>query len=169
MGRTPDQLRAYVDGPDDVTGRPFMTEVIAALTRPRSDEETRRHDFDRSTPRFVEPGTEENLHQLFVENLWTDMLPIILPTEERVACMLEGTSRSPDTVVGQMRPTATREAWEYTVEKVAVNAVMAGAKPEYFPVILALAATGASARASTTSSAASMAMLSTVPSAMRSA
>ena len=61
------------------------------------------------------------------------MLPIILPTEERVACMLEGTSRSPDTVVGQMRPTGTREAWEYTVEKVAVNAVMAGAKPEYLP------------------------------------
>ena len=104
MGRTPVQLRAYVDGPDDVTGRPFMTEVIAALTRPRSTDETRRHDFDRSTPRLVEPDSEENLHQLFVESLWTDMLPIILPTEERVACMLEGTSRSPDTVVGQMRP-----------------------------------------------------------------
>ncbi len=159
MGRSPDQLRAYVDGPDDITGRPFMTEVIAALTRPRSDDETRAHDFDRSTPRFVEEDSEENLHQLFVENLWTDMLPIILPTEERVAAMLEGTSRSPDTVVGQMRPTGTREAWEYTVEKVAVNAVMAGAKPEYFPVILALAATGASARASTTSSAASMAVV----------
>ena len=45
-----------------------------------------------------------------------------------------------------MRPTHFREAWEYTVEKVAVNAVMAGARPEYFPVILALAATGVSAR-----------------------
>ena len=159
MGRSPTQLRAYVDGPDDITGRPFMSEVIAALTRPKSEEETRQHNFDRSTPRFVEPDTEENLHQLFVENLWTDMLPFILPTEERVAAMLEGTSRSPDTVVGQMRPTGTREAWEYTVEKVAVNAVMAGAKPEYFPVILALAATCASARASTTSSAASMAVV----------
>src|SRR4029434_7033563 len=49
-----------------------------------------------------------------------------------------------------------RDSWEYTVEKVAVNAVMAGARPEYFPVILALAATGASARGSTTSSAAAM-------------
>ena len=39
-----------------------------------------------------------------------------------------------------MRPTSFREFWEYTVEKVAVNAVMAGAHPEYFPVILALAA-----------------------------
>ena len=159
MGRTPVQLRAYVDGPDDVTGRPFMSEVIAALTRPPSAEETSRHAFDRSTPRFVEPDTEENLHQLFVENRWTDMLPIILPTEERVAAMLQGTGHSPDTVVGRMRPTTTREAWEYTVEKVAVNAVMAGAKPEYLPVILALAATCASARASTTSSAAAMAVV----------
>ena len=47
--------------------------------------------------------------------------------------MLAGTSHAPDEVVGRMRPTSTREAWEYTVEKVAVNAVMAGAKPEYFP------------------------------------
>jgi hypothetical protein len=59
-------------------------------------------------------------------------------------------------VVGRMRPTSTREAWEYTVEKVAVNAVMAGARPEYFPVILALAASGVSARGSTTSSMAAM-------------
>ena len=159
MGRSPEQLRAYVDGPDDITGRPFMSEVIAALTHAPSADETREHAFDRSTPRFVEPDSEENLHQFFVENRWTDMLPIILPTEERVAAMLEGTSRSPDTVVGHMRPTSTREAWQYTVEKVAVNAVMAGAKPEYLPVILALAATCASARGSTTSSAASMAVV----------
>src|SRR5262249_10876219 len=59
--------------------------------------------------------------------------------------------------VGRMRPTHFREAWEYTVEKVAVNAVMAGARPEYFPVILALAATGVSGRGSTTSSMAGLA------------
>jgi hypothetical protein len=58
-----------------------------------------------------------------------------------------------------MRPTAFRESWEYTVEKVAVNAVMAGARPEYFPVILAMAASGVTARHSTTSSAASMAVV----------
>ena len=73
--------------------------------------------------------------------------------------MLAGTSREPNEVVGHMRPTSTREAWEYTVEKVAVNAVMAGAKPEYLPVILALAATQTSARASTSSSAAAMAVV----------
>ena len=55
-----------------------------------------------------------------------------------------------------MQPTANRGLWEYTVEKVAVNAVMSGAKPEYFPVILALAASEVSARGSTSSSASAM-------------
>ncbi|MEZ4710232.1 MAG: hypothetical protein R3A44_23720 [Caldilineaceae bacterium] len=159
MGRTPAQLRAYVDGADAITGRPFMDEVLDALSKPLSPDETRQITFDRSTPRLVAPDTEENLHQLFIEKRWTDMLPIILPTEERVAAMLAGTSRRPDEMVGQMRPTGTREAWAYNVEKVAINAVMAGARPEYFPVILALAASQTSARASTTSSAAAMAVV----------
>ena len=159
MGQSPERLRAYIDGPDAVTGRPFMEEVLDALTQPLSEEETKQYSFDRSTPKLLEPDTQENLHRLFLENHWTDQLPIILPTEERVAAMLAGTSRAPDLVVGRMRPTSTREAWEFTVEKVAVNAVMAGAKPEYFPVILALAATETSARASTTSSAAAMAVV----------
>ena len=66
--------------------------------------------------------------------------------------MLEGTSHAPDEVVGTLRPTAYREAWEFTVEKVAVNAVMAGARAEYLPVILALLATGQTARSSSTNS-----------------
>ncbi len=98
------------------------------------------NEFERTTPRLVEPDTEENLQRQFLENDWTDGLPIVLPTEKRVAEMLAHTSRKPDEVVGRMQPTEFRVAWEYTVEKVAVNAVMAGARPEYFPVILALAA-----------------------------
>ena len=156
MGKTPQQLRAYIDGNDPVTGRPVMQEVIAGLTMPLNDEDLKQITFERSTPRLVEPDTEENLHRLFQDNLWTDYLPIILPTEERVAAMLAHTSHKSDEVVGHMRATHFREYWEYTVSKVAVNAVMAGARPEYFPVILALAATGASARGSTTSSAAAM-------------
>src|SRR5438093_7888082 len=73
--------------------------------------------------------------------------------------MVAHTSRKPDEVVGHMRPTDFREYWEYTVEKVAANAVMAGARPEYFPVILALAASGVSARGSSTSSMAAMAVV----------
>ena len=156
MGKSPSELRAYVDGDDPTTDRPVMEEVIEALTRPLTDEDRKKVSFERSTPRFVERDTEEHLHRLFLENQWTDKLPIVLPTEERVAEMLAGTSHSPDEVVGRMRPTSTREAWEYTVEKVAINAVMAGARAEYFPVILALAASEVSARGSTTSSAAAM-------------
>ncbi|MGD8236980.1 MAG: UGSC family (seleno)protein [Armatimonadota bacterium] len=159
MGKSPDELRAYVHGDDPVTGRPVMTEVINALTRPLADEDEQQVSFDRSTPRLLEPDTEHNLHGLFLESKWTDGLPIVLPAEDRVAEMLAGTSHAPDEVVGTMRPTSTREAWEYTVEKVAVNAVMAGARPEYFPVILALAASRVSARGSTTSSMAMMAVV----------
>ena len=156
MGKSPAELRAYVDGKDPITGRPVMEEVIEALTLPLSEEDKKQVSFERSTPRYVEPDTEENLHRLFLQNEWTDRLPIILPTQERVEAMLAGTSRRPDEVVGRMRPTLVREAWEYTVEKVAVNAVMAGAQPDYFPLILAVASTGASARHSTTSSSAVM-------------
>src|SRR6266542_2539088 len=156
MGKTPQQLRAYIEGPDMVTGRPFMQEVIVGLTEPLSDDEVKGTSFERTTPRLCEPDTEANLHRFFQEQHWTDYLPIVLPTEARVEEMLKHTSHKPDEVVGHMRPTNFREFWEYTVEKVAVNAVMAGAKPEYFPVILAMAASGASARGSTTSSAAAM-------------
>src|SRR5262245_28319660 len=158
MGKSAAELRAYVDGIDPITGRAVMQEVVEGLTRPR-DGARGAIEYDRSTPRLVEPDTEENLHRLFLERHWTDNLPIVLPTEERVAAMLARTRRKPDEVVGRMRPTHFREAWEYTVEKVAVNAVMAGARPEYFPVILALAATGVSARGSTTSSMAAMAVV----------
>src|SRR5205807_8828578 len=158
MGKTPEELRAYVDGTDPTTGRSVMQEVIEGLTLPR-DGAHARVEYDRSTPRLVEADTEEHLHRLFLERNWTDHLPIVLPTEERVTAMLAGTRRKPDEVVGRMRSTHFREYWEYTVEKVAVNAVMAGARPDYFPVILALAAAGVSARGSSTSSMASMAVV----------
>src|SRR6266481_3843421 len=159
MGKSPRELRAYVDGQDPLTGRPVMQEVIEGLTTPFDGQGVGTIEYDRSTPRLVEADTEENLHRFFMESRWTDYLPIVLPTEERVAAMLAATRRKPDEVVGRMRPTHFREAWEYTVEKVAVNAVMAGARPEYFPVVLALAATGVSARGSTTSSMAAMAVV----------
>ena len=105
---------------------------------------------------MVDSDTDDNLQRLFLENNWTDKLPIVLPTEKRVAEMLAHTSRKPDEVAGHIRSNQFRQHWEFTVEKVAVNAVMAGASPEYFPVILALAASGVSARGSTTSSMAAM-------------
>src|SRR5258705_679448 len=142
MGKTAAELYAYVDGLDPITGRPVMQEIVEGLTRPFEEADRGPLAFERATPRLVEPDTEDSLHRLFLDNHWTDMLPIVLPTEARVEAMLRGTRRKPDEVVGRMRSTHFREPWEYTVEKVAVNAVMAGARPGDFPVLLALGATG---------------------------
>src|ERR1700675_3168083 len=61
MGKTRHELRAYVDGRDPITGRAVMQEVVEGLTRPLAESELGPVDFDRSTPRLVEPDTEENL------------------------------------------------------------------------------------------------------------
>ena len=152
VDRTPAQLRAYIEGSDPISKRPLMLEIIEGLTGPLTDEDMSGVSFERSTPRLLAPDTEDNLQRLFAENKWTDFLPVVLPTEDRVERMLKGTSHPPDKIVGRLRPARFREFWEFTVEKVAVNAVMAGARPEYFPVILALAASGQTARASSTTS-----------------
>jgi hypothetical protein len=152
VDRSPAELRAYIEGHDPVTRRPFMREVIDGLAGALGEEDLKGLSFERSIPRFVDPDSEERLQQLFMDNHWTDFLPVTLPTQERVAAMLEGTSHAPGEVVGRLRPTSFRESWEFTVEKVAVNAVMAGARPEYLPVILALAASGCTARSSSTTS-----------------
>ncbi|MGE3246195.1 MAG: UGSC family (seleno)protein, partial [Beijerinckiaceae bacterium] len=133
---------------------PILPEVIEGLTQPRAGAPDQI--AYAATPRFCDPGTEEKLHEMFRANWWTDQMPIVLPTVERVEEMLHGTSRKPDEIVGAMQPTLNRGKWSYTVEKVAVNAVMAGAKPAYFPVILAIASAGVSARGSTSSSASPM-------------
>jgi hypothetical protein len=159
VGRSTDELRGYVEGEDPINGGPFMQRVIEGLTNPLQDDDLAGMSFDRSAPRLLDPDSEENLQQRFIEESWTDFLPIVLPTEERVEAMLSGTSHASDEIVGRMRPTAFREFWEFTVEKVAVNAVMAGARPEYLPVILAAMASGMTGRSSSTTSFATIAMV----------
>ncbi len=74
----------------------------------------------------------EAVSRLFFEKGWTDGLPIIPPTEEAVEKMLTGTNREPSEVIATMPP-----SWgEATVEKIAINAVMAGCLPEYMPLII---------------------------------
>ncbi len=158
VGRSPAQLRAYIDGTDPVTGASFAQELLDGLTAPLDDDDLSGLSYERTTPRLLEPATEADLVQRFIDEGWTDYQPIVLPTEERVAAMLAGTSRDPHDIVGRLRPTVYRELWEFDVEKVAVNAVMAGARPEYFPVILAMAASGLSARSSSTTSQATVAI-----------
>lgn len=83
--------------------------------------------------RRVEIGAAEDPVEACFDRGWTDGLPVVPPTPERVLRMLQGTNRAPDEVLGLMPP----DLAPCTVEKVAVNAVMAGCKPEYLPVVLA--------------------------------
>ena len=159
VGRSASELRAYIDGTDPINKRSFIESVINGLTSPLEGQDLAGLSYRRTTSRLLDAGTEDNLQQLFSENRWTDFAPVVLPTEERVAAMLAGTSHAADEVVGRLRPTAYREQWEFTVEKVAVNAVMAGARPEYLPVILAMAASGISGRSSSTTSQATVALV----------
>lgn len=73
--------------------------------------------------------------ELFFDKGVTDGLPVVPPTRERVRRMLAATARAPDETLGEMPPNYGR----LTVEKVAINAAMAGCRPEYLPVVLAAA------------------------------
>ena len=144
-GKSAEQLRKdVVEGTDPITGKPVMQEVVAELTTPLSDKDKATRSVQQSAgPDHFGPDTAENLPTLFREKGMTDYLPIVLPTEEKVDAMLKATSHKPDEIVGKISPTpGVYEYWSYTVKQVAVNAVMAGADPKYFPVILAIAAAG---------------------------
>jgi hypothetical protein len=81
---------------------------------------------------FEFSGVHDDVDALYQERGWTDGLPIVPPTEARVRACLAYTDRDPRDVIGVLPP----RQGEATVEKIAVNAVMAGCKPEYFPVVL---------------------------------
>jgi hypothetical protein len=143
-------------GNDPVSGKPILEEIVQALTSPVGNEKQEQQLIQRPRQRTLKPDTPENLQRLFLENGWTSYLPIVLPTEEKVSAMLKGTSHKLDEKVGEMQPSSPHEKWSYTVEMVAVNAVMAGAKPEHFPVILAIASTGVTSLFTSTNSFTSM-------------
>ena len=85
------------------------------------------------TARRVEFGDDEDEIEAIYERGWTDGLPVVVPTQKRVMRMLAGTGRDPKEVLGLCPPNLA----PLTVEKVAINAVLAGCKPEYLPVVLA--------------------------------
>ncbi len=156
-------------GPQDVDR--FIGFIFEELTRPLTKEEQAGGRFEINSNRILFEGTLDEAQEFYQQTeriaslknaapiaRYTDGLPIIIPTEEKVARMLKGTSHKPDEMIvyqsthrGFMggdplekgssvwfQPTS-REA---TVEKVAINAVMAGCKPEYLPVVLAIAEAG---------------------------
>ena len=97
--------------------------------------DTLRVRFGASTlsARRVDVASAEDEFEAMFDRGWTDGLPVVPPTEERVMRMLTGTTRAPTDVVAVVPP----DLVDVTVEKVAINAVMAGCRPEYFPWVLA--------------------------------
>jgi len=88
---------------------------------------------DKAAPeRIPLPDDASAIFDYYEEQGWTDGLPIIPPTEERVQKMLGGTKAAPDKSLGQIPPSNS----DVVVAKVATNAVMAGCRPEYMPVVL---------------------------------
>ena len=77
-------------------------------------------------------ASAEDEFEAMYDRGWSDGLPLIPPTIERVKAMLAGTERRPDEIIAVVPPNLV----DLTVEKVAINAVMAGCKPEYLPVVI---------------------------------
>ena len=158
-------------GPEDVDN--IFEDIIKGLTRPLIAKEKQSGEWAPEEPRMLFEGTLEEADKFYAQSenipgilnapfsMYTDGLPVIIPTEERVKEMLTGTSHSPDEVItlqkdaevaGGLFPGFSRKKGEVirfmplgrtaNVEQVAVNAVMAGCRPEYFPVVLAIAESG---------------------------
>ena len=119
----PDEsIRAYapeVVG-DVVQGLTHREQRAASMTSGQSDEVGILED-------------SESAQEIFLERQWTDGLPIVPPTGDRVREMMGAVNRDPQDAVASLAP-----QWRpATIEKIAVNAVMAGCRPEYFPVVVA--------------------------------
>jgi peroxiredoxin len=89
-----------------------------------------KNTYDAASLRALDGAGFDEIEEMF-ERGWTDGLPVIPPTGERVETMLGG--RDPDELLGEMAPAMAR----VTLERVAVCAVLAGCRPEYFPVVVA--------------------------------
>lgn len=100
-----------------------LTEAVEAVA-PSHDPGPREIVFE---------GSFEEVNRLFLENRWSDGLPIIPPTPEKIAEFLAFTERGADEVLGKLLPD-NREA---SIWNIAVNGVMAGCRPEYMPVLVA--------------------------------
>lgn len=83
--------------------------------------------------RRIDIGESDDVFEFMFDQGLTDGLPVIPPSPERVLRMLGGTKRDPQDVIGVVPPNLA----PVTVEKIAINAVMAGCKPEYLPVVIA--------------------------------
>lgn len=117
--------------PDLAENRPGCGSL--SLEPGRFEELEVRFKGDIMTSRRISVDAYSDDMETAFERGWSDGLPVVPPTEIRVMAMLRGTHREPSEVVGNVPPNLS----PCTVEKVAINAVMAGCKPEYLPVVLA--------------------------------
>lgn len=111
----------------------LIEKIVQSLTEERATEETRLTS-DPCQEEILFRGTLEEVNGYFYENNMTDGLPVMPPTLEKVWAFLNYTDRSPNEVLGVFPP-ENREATPWTV---AVNGVMAGCRPEYMPVLMAI-------------------------------
>ena len=110
-----------------------FNDIVAALTRPLSEEEKNPQPKTDPSPRIAFKGNSQEVHQFFYRKGWGDGLPIVPPSEAAVAEMLAGTNLPANHMVAKLIPRMGKA----TVEKIAVNAVMAGALPVHMPVLIA--------------------------------
>ena len=104
------------------TQDPGMTEIL-----------TLRFDTDLLQARKIELAESEDIMEVCFERGWSDGLPLVPPTPLRVTRMLSSTDCSADEIVGSVPP----DNRPCTIEKIAINAVMAGCKPDYLQVVIA--------------------------------
>ena len=110
-----------------------MENIIAALTKPLTADEKSPKPRLEKLPHIAFTGSYEEVNRYFYLNGWTDGLAIAPPTEKAVAEMMTGTDLPPGHVVAKLIPRLGKA----TVEKIAINAVMAGALPTHMPVLIA--------------------------------
>jgi hypothetical protein len=110
-----------------------IDDIIAALIEPLTEEEKSPARKETEASRIVFKGNLEEVHRFFYQRGWGFGMPIIPPTEEAVREMLAGTDLATDHVVARIPPMLGKA----TVEKIAINAVMAGCLPTYMPVLIA--------------------------------
>jgi hypothetical protein len=109
-------------------------DVVAALTKPlTAEEKSPKKREPEKPPRIIFKGTLAEVNQFFYQRGWTDGLPIIPPTEEAVKEMMTGTELPADHLVEKLEPRLGKA----TIEKIAINAVMAGCLPTYMPLLIA--------------------------------
>jgi hypothetical protein len=114
---------------------PLVEELVSLLTRSPSGDASSTKTAAAGPRTIIFRGTLEEVNDYFQERVWSDGLPVVPPTLDRVQAFLSFTDRSPEDVIGILPPTRLPA----TVWKVAVNGVMAGCRPEYMPVLLAVA------------------------------